>query len=130
MAVATLAETVVTRGYRYLKAVKNCPAEIRNLMAETNVLCGILGRLSVLVKETMPKSEKAAKSKERAGQNSDDDNESRDKEDITSSEDDVSKISYHGMKNHSILSTMLRTTYALPSASSSRLHLRMPENPA
>ena len=131
IAIAGLAEAVATRGYRYLKAVKNCPDEVRNLMAETNVLCGILGRLSVLVGGNRLKSEATAKSKEPASQNSDDDDdESSDEEDVTSDGNDVSKVSHRGMKNYSILSAMLRITYALPSASPSRLHLRMPENSA
>ena len=46
---ATVAETVVTKGYRYLRAVKNCPEEVRTLMAEVNVLCGILNRLAILL---------------------------------------------------------------------------------
>ncbi|KAL8802627.1 MAG: hypothetical protein Q9200_006521 [Gallowayella weberi] len=49
IAVATLAETVVTKGYRYLKAVGNCREDVRKLMAEANVLCGILDRLAVLL---------------------------------------------------------------------------------
>ena len=52
IAVATLAETVVTKSYQYLKAVKNCPDEVRNLLVEVNVLCGILGRLVVLLRST------------------------------------------------------------------------------
>lgn len=49
--VATLAGTVVTKGYQYLKAVKDCPNEVRSLMVEVNVLCGILGRLVVLLQD-------------------------------------------------------------------------------
>ncbi|KAL8677598.1 MAG: hypothetical protein Q9186_005981 [Xanthomendoza sp. 1 TL-2023] len=49
IAVATLAEIVVTKGYRYLKAVVNCREDVRKLMAEANVLCGILARLAVLL---------------------------------------------------------------------------------
>ena len=49
IAVASLAENVVTKGYHYLKAVKDCPKEVRSLMAEVNVLCGILERLKVLL---------------------------------------------------------------------------------
>lgn len=51
-AVATLAGNVTTKGYRYLKAVKNCPGEVRDLMVEVNVLCGVLGRLVVLLRST------------------------------------------------------------------------------
>ncbi|CAO1601837.1 hypothetical protein XANCAGTX0491_005473 [Xanthoria calcicola] len=52
VAVATLAETVVTKGYQYLKVVKESPQEVRSLMAEVNVLCGVLERLGKLVRET------------------------------------------------------------------------------
>ena len=47
--IATLAENVATKGYRYLKAARNCSDEVRALMAEVNVLCGILKRLEILV---------------------------------------------------------------------------------
>lgn len=50
IAVATLAGNVATKGCRYLKAVKDCPDDVRALMAEVNVLCGILDRLAVLLK--------------------------------------------------------------------------------
>ena len=49
-AVASLAGTVATKGYRYLKAVKNCSEDVRTLMVEVNVLCGILDRLVVLLR--------------------------------------------------------------------------------
>ncbi|KAL8755199.1 MAG: hypothetical protein Q9199_003807 [Rusavskia elegans] len=52
IAVATLAETVVTKGYQYLKAVKDCPQDVRSLMAEVNVLCGVLDRLGKLFQVT------------------------------------------------------------------------------
>lgn len=48
--VASLAGTVATKGYQYLKAVKDCPNEVRGLIVEINILCGILGRLVVLLK--------------------------------------------------------------------------------
>ncbi|KAL8895392.1 MAG: hypothetical protein Q9207_008193 [Kuettlingeria erythrocarpa] len=48
-AVSTLAGTVVSKGYRYIKAVKDCPEDVRKLMAEVNVLCGILNRLTILL---------------------------------------------------------------------------------
>ena len=47
--ITTLAENIVTKGYRYLKAARNCSDEVRALMAEVNVLCGILKRLEILV---------------------------------------------------------------------------------
>lgn len=49
IAVATLAETVVTKGYQYLKVVMDCPQDVRSLMAEVNVLCGVLDRLGKLL---------------------------------------------------------------------------------
>ncbi|KAL8645361.1 MAG: hypothetical protein Q9210_006746, partial [Variospora velana] len=49
VAVSTLAGNVVTKGYRYLKAVKDCPEDVRRLIAEVNVLCGILSRLTILL---------------------------------------------------------------------------------
>ena len=49
-AVASLAGTVATKGYQYLKAVKNCSEEVRSLIVEINVLCGILDRLVVLLR--------------------------------------------------------------------------------
>ncbi|KAL8913122.1 MAG: hypothetical protein Q9171_002016 [Xanthocarpia ochracea] len=50
IAVATLAGHVAAKGHRYLKAVKDCPDEVRMLLAEVNVLCAILDRLSILLK--------------------------------------------------------------------------------
>ncbi|KAL8723621.1 MAG: hypothetical protein Q9181_007245 [Wetmoreana brouardii] len=52
IAVATLAENVVTKGYRYIKAVKNCPEHVRNLVAEVDVLCGILSRLAKFLRHS------------------------------------------------------------------------------
>ncbi|KAL9626289.1 MAG: hypothetical protein Q9204_007424, partial [Flavoplaca sp. TL-2023a] len=49
-AVSTLAGNIATKGYRYLKAVKECPEDVRRLIAEVNVLCGILSRLTILLK--------------------------------------------------------------------------------
>ncbi|KAL8900483.1 MAG: hypothetical protein Q9192_001044 [Flavoplaca navasiana] len=50
VAVSTLAGNIATKGYRYLKAVKDCPEDVRRLIAEVNVLCGILSRLTILLK--------------------------------------------------------------------------------
>ncbi|KAL6712856.1 hypothetical protein ACLMJK_009568 [Lecanora helva] len=55
IAVATLAETVATKGYQYIKAVKDCPNEVRSLIAEVNVLCGVLGRLQILLSKSKSK---------------------------------------------------------------------------
>ena len=49
IAVASLAGTVGTKGFQYLKAVKNCSDEVRSLIVEVNVLSGILDRLLVLL---------------------------------------------------------------------------------
>ena len=42
----SVAQVVVEKGYRYLKAVKNCEEEVRKLIVETNVFCGIIERLA------------------------------------------------------------------------------------
>ncbi|CAO1600437.1 hypothetical protein XANCAGTX0491_004126 [Xanthoria calcicola] len=54
VAVSTLAGSIATKGYRYLKAVKDCPEEVRRLIAEVNVLCGMLTRLALLLKGRQP----------------------------------------------------------------------------
>lgn len=90
IAVAALAEKVVTAGYRYLKAVKKCPDEVRSLMAETNVLCGILGRLSVLLKSDKPKSSTTAELMNGAGRDSNDIDESSSEEDVSSEDEAIS----------------------------------------
>lgn len=51
IAIATLAEAVVTRFTRYCKAVQNCEDEVRNLMVEVNVLAGLLERLARMSEE-------------------------------------------------------------------------------
>ncbi|KAL8942694.1 MAG: hypothetical protein Q9211_001292 [Gyalolechia sp. 1 TL-2023] len=58
IAIATLAGNIATKGYRYLRAIKDCPDEVRKLMAEVNVLCGILDRLAILLqsKHTTPRA--------------------------------------------------------------------------
>ena len=107
IAVASLAEKVVISGYSYLKAVRNCPDEVRNLMVETNVLCGILGRLSVLLGGDNSKS-----SKKLAGQGSADSDETGDEEDFSSREDDMTTASRNGTSNSSIPSAKLPPTYS------------------
>ena len=119
IAVAALAEKVVTSGYRYLKAVKNCPDEVRNLMAETNVLYGILGRLIVLLEGNKTKLRETIQSRERANQNSDGNDELTDEEDAASSEDESISSPNSGTSYPSIVSAILSKTYALSSASSS-----------
>ena len=49
IAISTLAGTVATKGYRYLKAVRDCREDVPKLIVEVNVLCGILERLVVLL---------------------------------------------------------------------------------
>ncbi|KAL8990233.1 MAG: hypothetical protein Q9169_008172, partial [Polycauliona sp. 2 TL-2023] len=51
VAVTTLAETVVTKGYQYLKVAKDCSQDVRRLMAEVNVLCGVLDRLGKFLQD-------------------------------------------------------------------------------
>ncbi|MCJ1388912.1 hypothetical protein MMC18_001763 [Xylographa bjoerkii] len=43
--------TVVEKGYKYLKAVKDCEDDVRKLMLETNILCGIIDRLAKLAED-------------------------------------------------------------------------------
>ena len=56
ISVTSLAGNVATKGYRYIKAVKDCRDDVRSLMTEVNVLCGILQRLVVLLRYNRPKS--------------------------------------------------------------------------
>jgi len=51
IAVATLAENVVTKLYNYCKAIRDCEEEVRKLMVEVNVLSGVLERLARLVED-------------------------------------------------------------------------------
>ncbi len=44
----SLADVVVTKGYKYIKAVKECEQEVRSLIVNVDVLCGILKRLELL----------------------------------------------------------------------------------
>ncbi|KAL8673531.1 MAG: hypothetical protein Q9168_002058 [Polycauliona sp. 1 TL-2023] len=53
IAVATLAEVVVTKGYRYLRVVKNCQEDVSKMVVEANVLCGVLNRLVILLRGGM-----------------------------------------------------------------------------
>ena len=85
VAVTTLAETVVTKGYSYLKAVKHCSNEVRSLMAETNALCGILRRLKMLLGNDKSKSEETVKPEDRGGLGL---NDKLDEDEIGSSEDE------------------------------------------
>ncbi|KAL9595941.1 MAG: hypothetical protein Q9219_006132 [cf. Caloplaca sp. 3 TL-2023] len=57
-AVLTLAESVVTKGHRYIKAVKDCPDEVRGLIAEASVLCAVLDRITNLLKGRKPTLDK------------------------------------------------------------------------
>ena len=95
-AVASLAEQVFTRGYLYLKAVKNCPDEVRSLMAETNVLCGILGRLNVLLGGNSMKSGAPVKLEDNTGQDSKDNDETDDEHNHASDEDEMISTSENG----------------------------------
>jgi hypothetical protein len=51
IAIATLAECVVTKLSKYCKAVKNCEEEVRKLMVEVNVLAALLERLARLAED-------------------------------------------------------------------------------
>ena len=50
LAISQLAGAVALKGHRYLKAVKHCSDDVRRLVVETDVLCGILTRLAVLLR--------------------------------------------------------------------------------
>lgn len=101
IAVTTLAENVVTKGYRYLKAVKNCPDEVRKLMAESNVLCGALGRLKVLLEGNKSKIRVATKSKGVGSLGLDDTHDKNHEEGIVSSDDEVIAAFENGTRNSS-----------------------------
>lgn len=109
IAIASLAENVVTKGYHYLKAVKDCPSEVRTLMAELNVLSGILGRLKVLLEGDKSRLSATVESKNCGGLAF---NQDRDKNDKC---------------NFSHLPCFQSLTQS-SSASSSRFHLCMSRN--
>ena len=110
--VTSLAENVVTKGYLYLKAVKNCPDEVRSLMAESNVLCGILGRLKVLLEGNQSKIGMATKSKDGGSLSMDDNHEKDHEEGIVSSDEEGTAVSENGTRNSSFSYAMLSTAYA------------------
>jgi hypothetical protein len=113
IAVVVLAEKVVTKGYQYLKAVKNCSEKVRRLMAETNVLCGILKRLKILLEGNKSKSKVTIDSKERVDLDSNDSQDESDEEENTSSEVKKTSISDDSMINHFNILTILFTAYAM-----------------
>ncbi|RDW66045.1 hypothetical protein BP6252_09680 [Coleophoma cylindrospora] len=49
--VATFADTVITRLYNYCKTVKDCEDEVRELLAEGNILSAVLNKLAQVVEE-------------------------------------------------------------------------------
>ena len=49
VAISQLAGVVARKGHRYLKAARDCSEDVRRLIVETDVLCGILNRLAVLL---------------------------------------------------------------------------------
>lgn len=49
--IASLAETVVSKGYRYVKAVKDCREDVSRLFLEVKILCGVLDRLGRMLEE-------------------------------------------------------------------------------
>lgn len=111
IAVASLSEKVVIKGYHYLRAVKNCPDEVRSLVAELNVLCGILGRLKVLLENDKSKLVVATNSDDREGLDLD---EKSDEEEIVDSDDENSTAHDNGMSiSFSVLSTMLLIANAM-----------------
>ena len=87
VAVTDLAATVTSKGYRYLKAVTNCPQEVRDLMVEVNVLCGTLDRLVVLLRSTKSDS-KRKRTTEKSSRLDSEANDNEDKDSIDSAESD------------------------------------------
>ncbi|KAF2808623.1 uncharacterized protein BDZ99DRAFT_446222, partial [Mytilinidion resinicola] len=49
--IASLAKTVVSKGYKYVKAVKDYREDVSRLFLEANILCGVLDRLSRMLEE-------------------------------------------------------------------------------
>jgi hypothetical protein len=47
----SLADLVATKGYRYVKAVKDCDEEVKQLMVELDLFGGVLRRLEKIAKE-------------------------------------------------------------------------------
>ena len=98
IAVTSLAGNVTAKGYQYLKAVKNCPEEAKRLMVEVNILCGILGRLVVLLQSTETNS-KGKPTKEKGSHVDLEAIDSEDTESIESSESDSeSKITNQALE--------------------------------
>ncbi|KAL8835231.1 MAG: hypothetical protein Q9170_003393 [Blastenia crenularia] len=89
VAVASLAGIVVTKGYCYIKAVKDCPDDVRSLMAEINVLSAILQRLVVLLRGSESKVSSSKKDRGKSLELEEDK-----EEDVESEEsmDDVEKV--------------------------------------
>ncbi|KAI4138521.1 MAG: hypothetical protein LQ341_004630 [Variospora aurantia] len=50
VALSTLAGAVWSKGHRYIRAVRDCREDVRKLMVEVNILCGILGRLATMLR--------------------------------------------------------------------------------
>ena len=47
----SLLDLVATKGYKYVKAVKDCEEEVKQLVVELDVFGGVLQRLTELAKE-------------------------------------------------------------------------------
>ncbi len=82
-------------------------------MAETNVLCGILGRLKVLLEGNKSKSKVTIDSKERVGLGSGDTQDKSDEEENASSEVEGISTSDDSMINHFNLLAILSIAYAI-----------------
>jgi len=48
---ASLADVVVAKGYKYIRTVEDCQGEVRKLFVEAEALCGVLRRLQKSLKE-------------------------------------------------------------------------------
>lgn len=141
VALGTLAGTVASKGWRYLKAVKNGRDDVRKLIAEVDVLCGILGRLTVSLQGRKPQADRQnnavsrdVKGKENAVDGETDDDMSSESDDdyevLTSSETlEVPSFIYECQKTlmeiQSILDKFGRSSAQSPSKSSKpyRFHL-------
>lgn len=86
--IVSLAEVVVTKGYKYVKAVKNCREDVKQLFVEVNIFCGVLNRLSVLVSEELEETDEDDDSDD------DDDNDEDENEDSENANGGISLLNH------------------------------------
>ena len=111
-------DSIATKGYRYLKVVKNARDDVRSLIAEVDVLSGVLSRLQHVVEQ----GEREAL------------------EDLCDQSDVVEEVGsdnnsicgsqrMHGGEDHQLQILRIYTTDVPCSAlRTASIHLRMPEN--